>query len=48
LDRAQKVAELESQLKLQRFVRDIPKFERSQDQSWLDQPEGVTPRESIE
>ena len=35
LDRAQRVAELESQLKLQRYIRDIPKFERSQDQSWL-------------
>jgi hypothetical protein len=30
LDRAQKVAELESELKLQRFARDIPKYERSQ------------------
>ena len=40
LDRAQKISELESQLKMQRFARDIPKFERAQDQSWLeDQPE---------
>ena len=31
LDRAQRVAELESKLKLERFVRDIPKFERNQD-----------------
>ena len=30
LDRAQKVAELESSLKMQRFVRDIPKFERTE------------------
>lgn len=30
LDRAQRVAELESELKLQRFIRDIPKYERSQ------------------
>jgi hypothetical protein len=29
LDRAQRVAELESQLKLQRFIRDMPKFERN-------------------
>jgi len=35
LDRAQRVAELESQLKLQRFIRDIPKFERNQNQDWL-------------
>ena len=28
LDRAQHVAELESELKLQRFMRDMPKFER--------------------
>ena len=28
LDRAQRVAELESELKLERFMRDIPKFER--------------------
>ena len=29
LDRAQAVAELESEMKLQRFMRDIPKHERS-------------------
>lgn len=29
LDRAQKVAELESELKMKRFARDIPKYERS-------------------
>ena len=29
LDRAQSVAELESEMKLQRFMRDIPKHERS-------------------
>lgn len=34
LDRAQKVAELESEMKLNRFVRDMPKYERSQ--KWLD------------
>jgi hypothetical protein len=28
LDRAQRIAEMESNLKMQRFVRDIPKFER--------------------
>jgi hypothetical protein len=30
LDRAQRIAELESSLKLQRFARDIPKYERAQ------------------
>ena len=29
LDRAQSVAELESEMKLQRFMRDIPKHQRS-------------------
>jgi len=29
LDRAQRVAELESELKLKRFVRDVPKYERA-------------------
>lgn len=50
LDRAQKISELESQLKLQRFARDIPKFERSQDQSWLDGEgdENAVERDSIE
>jgi hypothetical protein len=48
LDRAQKISELESQLKLQRFARDIPKFERSQDQSWLDSEEDAVERDSIE
>jgi hypothetical protein len=28
LDRAQKVAELESEMKLMRFIRDMPKHER--------------------
>ena len=28
LDRAQRIAELESQMKMQRFIRDIPKYER--------------------
>ena len=28
LDRAQRVAELESQLKMQRYIRDMPKYER--------------------
>ena len=31
LDRAQYVAELESELKLQRFMRDVPKYERNQE-----------------
>ena len=30
LDRAQRIAELESELKLERFIRDIPKYERMQ------------------
>ena len=29
LDRAQRVAELESELKMKRFARDVPKYERS-------------------
>ena len=29
LDRAQRVAELESEMKLMRFMRDMPKFERN-------------------
>jgi hypothetical protein len=43
LDRAQRVAELESELKLQRFVRDVPKYERSmleQDQAKEEREEG--------
>ena len=40
LDRAQKVAELESTLKMKRFTRDIAKFERTANaQSWLDDNE---------
>ena len=31
LDRAQRVAELESELKLNRFMRDVPKYERQQE-----------------
>lgn len=31
LDRAQRVAELESQLKMQRTIRDMPKYERYND-----------------
>ena len=38
LDRAQRVAELESELKLQRFMRDAPKYERHQED--LDDEEG--------
>lgn len=34
LDRMQRVAELESTLKVQRFQRDIPKFQRAQD-NWI-------------
>jgi uncharacterized protein (DUF1330 family) len=51
LDRAQKVAELESQLKMQRYVRDIPKFERTTNaQSWLDESteQNETERDSVE
>lgn len=47
LDRAQAVAELESQLKMQRHVRDIPKFERARDASWVGEGAGET-RDSIE
>lgn len=35
LDRAQAVAELESQLKMQRHIRDIPKFERARENAWV-------------
>ena len=31
LDRSQRVAELESEMKLMRFMRDIPKYERNSD-----------------
>ena len=55
LDRAQKVAELESSLKMQRFVRDIPKYERTTNaQNWLDEAtadhddEGEDTRDTIE
>lgn len=55
LDRAQKVAELESSLKMQRYVRDIPKFERTVNaQNWLDEAtaehdsDGEDVRDSIE
>jgi hypothetical protein len=48
LDRAQRVAELESALKLQRFARDIPKFERAQGQEWLDAATESESRDSIE
>lgn len=34
LDRMQRIAELESTLKVNRFVRDIPKFERGTD-NWV-------------
>jgi hypothetical protein len=33
LDHAQRIAELESEMRLDRFVRDIPKYERQQE--WL-------------
>ena len=48
LDRAQRVAELESALKLQRFARDIPKFERAQNQEWLEEATETENRDSIE
>ena len=31
LDRSQRVAELESEMKLMRFMRDMPKYERNSD-----------------
>lgn len=39
LDRAQRVAELESELKMQRFMRDMPKYERHQED--LEDEEGA-------
>ena len=56
LDRAQRVAELESEMKLMRFMRDIPKHERNSDYlSQLEsevnpdyQPEGTqSPEEKV-
>lgn len=49
LDRAQRVAELESQLKMQRFIRDMPKYERrdSINQEWL-RTNQLDNRDSIE
>lgn len=44
LERVQKVAEMESALKMQRFERDIPKFERTSDaQNWLEDNEEEAP-----
>lgn len=50
LDRAQRVAELESELKLHRMVRDIPKYERSQSEQRAreDESGGEIPRQSID
>ena len=40
LDRAQQVAEMESVAKLNRFVRDIPKYERQKDYQDREAEEG--------
>jgi hypothetical protein len=51
LDRAQRVAELESELKLQRFIRDVPKYERAQTEHQLGEEDGEgeeVPRDSID
>lgn len=48
LDRAQRVAELESQMKLQRFVRDIPKYERSDLEAWEENIKWEASRKTIE
>lgn len=48
LDRAQRVAELESELKMQRFMRDMPKYERHQEDFEAEDEPGEHRRRRVE